>query len=444
MVTSKWATRVLLEDIRAYNDIPAKSLNNYLWERYGVVMAPSTHYRTRSKALVEIHGGFDESYGHLPEYCEIIKLTNPSSHAMCTWNSPTHPEKPLAFTSIFISFKASIDGLFSGCRSLIVTWAIVSSKDEESWMFFMHQLKKLLEPAERGDQWCIIFDRQNGIDNALSRLWPAAGRRYCCKHLSQNFKSKFSGPKMWNLFWLAYDLGEQCRRTKHKFDASIKSDVNKTNFVESFNATLGIDRCRPVMTLLEGIRRVTMVRLASRKEACEKWKRSDIFPKIVRRVQMHTCIGGRWQISGIPCRQGLRAIIHPSLYPLNFVDKWLSVHLYKAAYGQGIKPIIDMEQWPEIDLPLIQPPKMKRGVGRPSRNRRRRVEEQRKRQRSKTIVCALCKQAGQKKNTCKGALTSKQKKGKEKASSLSQPSTSKKGATCQRVASTQPITSNIP
>ncbi|KAL2901168.1 hypothetical protein RDABS01_026250, partial [Bienertia sinuspersici] len=125
-----------------------------------------------------------------------------------------------------------------------------------------------------------------GIDNALSRLWPAAGRRYCCKHLSQNFKSKFSGPKMWNLFWLACeayseftfrnameafqktnpavriwlaDLVEQCRWTKRKFDGSIKSDVNKTNFVESFNATLGIDRCRPVMTLLEGTRRVTMV-----------------------------------------------------------------------------------------------------------------------------------------------------------------------------------------
>ncbi|KAL2937758.1 Zinc transporter ZupT [Bienertia sinuspersici] len=229
MVTSKWAARVLLEDIRANNDIPTKSLNNYLWERYGAVMAPSALYGIRSQALVEIHGGFDESYGHLPKYCEIIKPTNPGSHAMCTWNSPTNPEKPIAFTSIFISFKASIDGLFSGCRSLIgvdgchlngnyggvllsaialhgndeifpVAWAIVGSEDEESWRFFMHHLKKLLEPAGRGDQWCIISDRQKcslftcvllliqGIDNALSRLCPAAGR---------------SGPKMWNLFWLA-------------------------------------------------------------------------------------------------------------------------------------------------------------------------------------------------------------------------------------------------
>lgn len=50
--------------------------------------------------------------------------------------------------------------------------------------------------------------------------------------------------------WLA-NLGDQERWTKHKFDPSFKCDVNKTNFVESFNATLGTDRSRPILTLLE-------------------------------------------------------------------------------------------------------------------------------------------------------------------------------------------------
>lgn len=99
------------------------------------------------------------------------------------------------------------------------------------------------------------------------------------KHLSVNFKKEFPGPLMWQLFWLACgayseftfkkamkrmdkvkkgarvwlnDLGEKSRWTKHQFDPSLKCDVNKTNFVESFNATLGVDRSRPVLTLLEG------------------------------------------------------------------------------------------------------------------------------------------------------------------------------------------------
>lgn len=52
--------------------------------------------------------------------------------------------------------------------------------------------------------------------------------------------------------WFA-DLGNQSKWTKHKFDPSVCCDVNTSNFVESFNSTLGVDRCRPVLTLLEGM-----------------------------------------------------------------------------------------------------------------------------------------------------------------------------------------------
>ena len=51
--------------------------------------------------------------------------------------------------------------------------------------------------------------------------------------------------------WLA-DIGDQSRWRKYAFDPNVCCDENKTNFVESFNATLGVDRCKPVLTLLEG------------------------------------------------------------------------------------------------------------------------------------------------------------------------------------------------
>lgn len=70
--------------------------------------------------------------------------------------------------------------------------------------------------------------------------------------------------------WLA-NLGEQKRWTKHKFDLSIKCDVNNINFVESFNATLGIDRCRPVLTLLEGqLALLVHCSLVNKEEECLK------------------------------------------------------------------------------------------------------------------------------------------------------------------------------
>ena len=51
--------------------------------------------------------------------------------------------------------------------------------------------------------------------------------------------------------WLS-KVGEQSLWSTHAFDTAISSDENNTNFVESFKATLGVDKCKLVMTLLEG------------------------------------------------------------------------------------------------------------------------------------------------------------------------------------------------
>ncbi|XP_021713750.1 uncharacterized protein LOC110681903 isoform X2 [Chenopodium quinoa] len=161
-------------------------------------MATSTLYKMRSIALREINGGHDESYGHLPRYCEMVKQTNPGSAANCAWRK-NDPQLSLTFSSIFISFKGAIDGLGAGCRSLIgvdgahlkgnyggvllsavaidannelhpFAWAIVSVEDGENWKFFIWHLKQILKDLNRGDDWCIISDRQKGIDLALTEL----------------------------------------------------------------------------------------------------------------------------------------------------------------------------------------------------------------------------------------------------------------------------------
>ncbi|XP_021749370.1 uncharacterized protein LOC110715097 [Chenopodium quinoa] len=244
------------------------------------------------------------------------------------------------------------------------------------------------------------------------------------------------------LEWLS-KLGPQSVWSKHAFNPAIKSDVNKSNFVESFNATLGIDRCRPVLTLLEGVRRLTMVRMETRKEQCESW-RDDLCPNIIKRLQViskesrsckcllsgdgefevldgksvlpvnlreKTCACNAWQISGLPCKHAMRAIYHSNDDPHKYVSEWYSVRRYKLTYKNNIKAIPDVEQWSVNTYPDIQPPPMQRGIGRPARNRRREEGEQAKGKRSKTIRCSKCGNFGHNKVTCQGGLT-----GKEKAS----------------------------
>ncbi|KAL2904831.1 Sec-independent protein translocase protein TatA [Bienertia sinuspersici] len=174
MVNVKWAARVLMEDIRENNDIPAKSLNRKLFWRFRVEMYQSTLYRVKKLALMEIHGG------------------------------------PLMF-SLF--------------------WKACGAYSPFTFRKAMEALKKT---------------------NPLALIW-----------LSK--------------------LGEQSTWSKYAFNPSVRCDVNKTNFVESFNATLRIARCRPILTLLDGIRRVIMVRMATRRQMCEEWERDDLCPNIIKR-----------------------------------------------------------------------------------------------------------------------------------------------------------------
>uniref|UniRef100_A0A803MXC0 Uncharacterized protein n=1 Tax=Chenopodium quinoa TaxID=63459 RepID=A0A803MXC0_CHEQI len=52
--------------------------------------------------------------------------------------------------------------------------------------------------------------------------------------------------------------------TRLKFDPTLKSDENTNNFVESFNSTIGVDRTYPILTLLEGMKRIPMIKHATR------------------------------------------------------------------------------------------------------------------------------------------------------------------------------------
>ena len=178
-----------MEDIRENNDISGKALNELMEARYGVTLKTSIVFKMRTLALKEINGGHDESYSFFPEYVDMIKKKNPGSSAICAWHREESIERPLTFSSIFISFSACVSGLIRGCRSFIgvdgahlkgqyggtlfsaialdgnnqlfpVAWVIVSGEDQETWKFFVWHLKNLLKDNGTGDKWTIISDRQ--------------------------------------------------------------------------------------------------------------------------------------------------------------------------------------------------------------------------------------------------------------------------------------------
>ncbi|XP_021773266.1 uncharacterized protein LOC110737204 [Chenopodium quinoa] len=267
-----------------------------------------------------------------------------------------------------------------------VAYAIVSSEDKDSWSYFFWHIHNIVKDSGRHIGQSSLTGRRCGVDVALKTVWLEAKRRYCCRYLSINYKklsqvhlcTSFSGElAMLQINSHSERQWRDLKRkwSKHKFDPNVCNDSNTSNFVESFKSTLGADRCRPVLTLLEGIRRVCMVRIASRKEAAMALNNDELCPKIARLVreiskasttygafqlspeeyEIHEgksqfplslnskiCSCGAWQLSGIPCRHAIRAMTHAKVDLHNYVSSWYSAQTYKKVYSHCITPIPDL------------------------------------------------------------------------------------------------------
>ena len=119
-----------------------------------------------------------------------------------------------------------------------------------------------------------------GVEPTLAEVWPSVGRRYCCTHLLANFKKAFSGLPVKDVFWECCkafsehkfrramervetldgkgavkwlkDVGKMECWARYRYDHTLHAPHTSSNFVESFNSTLGADRALPVLSMLEG------------------------------------------------------------------------------------------------------------------------------------------------------------------------------------------------
>lgn len=227
---------------------------------------------------------------------------------------------------------------------------------------------------------------------------------------------------------------------KHAFPFSSKCDVLMNNLSESFNATILMQRDKPIITMFEWIRTYLMGRFASLREKVRKF-REEIMPKprkrLDREIEMsgnwfatwagelkfevthslliekfvvdlenRTCKCNFWELVGIPCRHAVAAICMKGDDPAMYVSRYYNRVCYEACYDQIISPINGQNKWPKTDLPEVLPPQYKRGPGRPKKLRRREPDEDtsKKGKWSRTNTsnrCKRCLQYGHNTRTCK-------------------------------------------
>ena len=225
---------------------------------------------------------------------------------------------------------------------------------------------------------------------------------------------------------------------KHAFPFYSRCDVLMNNMSESFNATIILQRGKPIITMFEWIRTYLMARFATLREKVEDYK-GEIMSKPLRRLdreiekssnwraiyagrlsfqvtdvnmtnsfivdlEKHSCSCNFWELVGIPCRHAV-AVIHKKVDdPVNYVHRYYHKDTYKKFYEEGITPINGKNKWPKTNDPVILPPVYKRGPGRPKKLRRREPDEAnqpRWRRTNTTHRCKRCLEYGHNARTCK-------------------------------------------
>ncbi|XP_058781960.1 uncharacterized protein LOC131656219 [Vicia villosa] len=210
------------------------------------------------------------------------------------------------------------------------------------------------------------------------------------------------------------------------------------NLSESFNATILLQRDKPILTMFEWIRNYLMGRFATLREKVDRYK-GLVMAKPLRRLDREieksaswtptyagrltfqvshtllsdsfvvdlaqkTCTCNMWELVGIPCRHSVAAIYRKGDDPRNYVSEYYHKNTYERCYSEVITPLNGQNKWPKTSDPVILPPMYKRGPGRPKKLRRREPDEanQHKWQRTNTSHrCKTCQELGHNARTCK-------------------------------------------
>ena len=159
---------------------------------------------------------------------------------------------------------------------MILAWAVVESKNEDSWRYFFRHLVEAI-PELSEEETVFISDRDKGLVAADDELGENILRAVCAQHLKDNFTTRFSRT-LKPLFWrivransvARFDaLIEELRKAnplaaQYLLDAEpelwakahfkgTRFGHNISNVVESVNKTLRLDRELPICLLLNSL-----------------------------------------------------------------------------------------------------------------------------------------------------------------------------------------------
>jgi hypothetical protein len=303
---------------------------------------------------------------------------------------------------------------------------------------------------------------------AFDYVMPTVDHRICVRHLYANYRDigGHRGIALKEKLWAAasaYTEGDflrvmgELKRMKsdaHEYLAKIdpstwsrawfatdsKCDLLQNNICECFNSYILKARNKPILTMLEQIRKKLMRRYQAKRDGIQSLT-GKLTPKIQNKLdairnESMDCVAlyagddmfevtgpdGRqfvvnmrrkscgcrvWEMSGIPCVHACAAIRHSCKNAEDYVDEYFTVEMYKKAYEPVIYPMPSQEQWIPTQHDKLEPPVSRVAPGRPKKVRKRQVDERRDpknpnrmRKFGARMKYSMCKGRGHNKRAC--------------------------------------------
>ncbi|XP_059663614.1 uncharacterized protein LOC132309316 [Cornus florida] len=466
-----------------------KSLKRTIAADYDIDVSKHKARRAKKRALSIIEGNEAEQYSKLRDYCALIQRTNPGSRATIGVDPMSYDNEIKTFQRIFICYAAMKKGFRDGCRPFLgvdgcflkrsfgghllsaiacdgndqmfpVAFAVVEAETKDSWAWFMTELMEAVGP-----HFDIVFmsDRKKGLVDSFDTILYGAEHRICVRHLYENFKLKYKGQVLKNEIWEAAqsytevdfqfhmnkirEMNEEAYQwlnrvpprvwTRSSFGFHCKCPLVINNMCESWNAVILPARDKPILYMLEWIRKHLMMRFQNKRDfmnskvgllcpeiqkEINKRKRCARFCK-VRYAGYHkyevecrgvsdavdignnTCTCKVWEVSGIPCNHAIACTFVRREVVEIYVDPYYHRETYLKAYVDLIHPIPMRRLLNSEPTDPLEPPTYRKPTGRPKKARNKKNDEastSTKLTRSmEALKCSKCNEYGHNTRTCK-------------------------------------------
>ncbi|KAK8631685.1 hypothetical protein V6N13_028467 [Hibiscus sabdariffa] len=330
--TARWLAKAYIYKWRVDPTYSTGSLQKDV-QHDNILQVPLTKCsRAKKIALEMIHGNEDEQYGRIYDYIAELRGRNPGTTIICKLDNRV-------FERIYICLQACKDGFKAGCRPIIsidgcflkghfqgyllaavgidandciypLAYVVVESENTSSWCWFLQNLEEDLE-LTNSHHYTFMSDKQKGLMDGISELFPNDEHRTCVRHLYLNFKNRsgFQGKTLKDALWKAaratymkeftnsmtqmraiseeafdwLQKKDPAQWSKSHFATHCKSDMLLNNMCERFNKMILEVRDKPILTMLEMIRCKIMNRFAKKAEEAQKIV-GPLCPKIQKKV----------------------------------------------------------------------------------------------------------------------------------------------------------------